>query len=415
MQRPIIEVRELSKAYRLGIIGVTHLKDELGRLWDRCRGRYETRLKGEFWALREVSFQVQRGEVIGVVGRNGAGKSTLLKILSRITRQTTGEVVLRGRVASLLEIGTGFHPDLTGRENTFLNGAILGMTRAEIRKKFDEIVAFAEIESYIDTPVKRYYSGMYLRLAFAVAAHLEPEILIVDEVLAVGDVEFQRKCLGKMREVAALHGRTVLFVSHIPAAVTALCQKALYLKDGKLMMIGSADEVVPAYLGSERRTVYERTPGSPPRNPQSAWIQKAWIDPGANQGPGRNTLKSGEKFTLNVELCVAPGQRIELIASFLDPVRRPLWSSANSSLTTNSIPGGSRVLVKQHYVLPPLCIPRLVVDLAAADESRYPFLDHIPEAITLSVAEADGADYKMKNTDFPFLVEPKQEVFVLSG
>jgi lipopolysaccharide transport system ATP-binding protein len=414
MQRPIIEVKNLSKTYRLGVVGTTRLRDELGRLWDRCRGRCETQAKGEFWALREVSFQVQRGEVVGIVGRNGAGKTTLLKILSRITRQTAGEVVLRGRVASLLEIGTGFHPDLTGRENTFLNGAILGMTRAEIKKKFEEIVAFAEIESFIDTPVKRYSSGMYVRLAFAVAAHLEPEILIVDEVLAVGDLEFQRKCLGKMREVASLHGRTVLFVSHNPAAVTALCQRAVYLKNGRLMIVGGAGEVVSAYLESERRTAYERSPSSPPPNSRSTCIQKAWVESHATQGVVGNTLRSGEKFTLNVELYVAPGQRIELIASFLDQLRRPLWTSTNSSSMTDSIPAGARVLVKQHYVLPPLCIPRLVIDLAAADAAKYPFLDHVPEAITLSIAESAGADYKLRNTDFPFLVEPEQEVVVLA-
>jgi len=185
MSRPIIEVKNLSKVYQLGNIGATRLKDEVGRIWDRVCGRYEVSKKGEFQALRDVSFTVQPGEVLGIIGRNGAGKSTLLKILSRITQQTAGEIILRGRIASLLEVGTGFHPDLTGRENTFLNGAILGMSRAEIARKLDEIIAFAEIEQFIDTPVKRYSSGMYVRLAFSVAAHLEPEILVLDEVLAV--------------------------------------------------------------------------------------------------------------------------------------------------------------------------------------------------------------------------------------
>ena len=181
----------------------------------------------EFWALKDVSFQVKQGEVLGIVGRNGSGKSTLLKILSRITEPTTGRVLLRGRIASLLEVGTGFHPELTGRENVFLNGAILGMTQLEIRKKFDEIVAFAEVEKFIDTPVKHYSSGMYVRLAFSVAAHLEPEILVIDEVLAVGDAEFQRKCLGKMDEVSRRDGRTVLFVSHNMEAVLKLCTRAM--------------------------------------------------------------------------------------------------------------------------------------------------------------------------------------------
>src|SRR2546430_6330676 len=188
----------------------------------------------EFWALRDINFSVRRGEVVGIIGRNGAGKSTLLKILSRIAEPTEGRVTLRGRVASLLEVGTGFHPELTGRENIYLNGAILGMHRAEIKAKFDEIVAFAETEKFLDTPVKRYSSGMYVRLAFAVAAHLEPEILVIDEVLAVGDAEFQKKCLGKMREVAEGHGRTLLFVSHHMVAVTNLCTTSICLGKGRV-------------------------------------------------------------------------------------------------------------------------------------------------------------------------------------
>jgi len=201
----------------------------------------------EFWALKDVSFEVRRGEVVGIIGRNGAGKSTLLKILSRITEPTEGRVRLRGRVGSLLEVGTGFHPELTGRENVFLNGAILGMTRAEIKKKFDEIVAFAEVEKFLDTPVKRYSSGMYMRLAFSVAAHLEPEILVIDEVLAVGDAEFQNKCLGKMRDVAS-HGRTVLFVSHNLATVQSLCTRAHLLSCGRTTCSGDVEPVLRRYM-----------------------------------------------------------------------------------------------------------------------------------------------------------------------
>src|SRR3989475_10004236 len=201
----------------------------------------------EIWALRDINFEIRQGEVVGIIGRKGSGKSTLLKILSRITEPTEGRVSIRGRVASLLEVGTGFHPELTGRENIFLNGAILGMSRAEIRRKFDEIVAFAEIEKFLDTPVKRYSSGMYVRLAFAVAAHLEPEILLVDEVLAVGDAAFQKKCLGKMGEVAK-EGRTVLFVSHNMGAIRGLCQVGLLLQQGKKEASGPICEVVDAYL-----------------------------------------------------------------------------------------------------------------------------------------------------------------------
>jgi lipopolysaccharide transport system ATP-binding protein len=202
----------------------------------------------EFWALRNVSFEVKQGEVVGIIGRNGAGKSTLLKVLSRITEPTEGRVRIRGRVASLLEVGTGFHPELTGRENIFLNGAILGMGREEIRRKFDEIVDFAGTEKFLDTPVKRYSSGMYVRLAFAVAAHLEPEILVVDEVLSVGDAEFQKKCLGKMEDVSSREGRTVLFVSHSMSAITQLCSRAVLLRGGNLVLDGGVSNVASAYL-----------------------------------------------------------------------------------------------------------------------------------------------------------------------
>jgi len=204
----------------------------------------------EFWALRNVSFEVKQGEVIGIIGRNGAGKSTLLKVLSRITEPTEGRLWLRGRVSSLLEVGTGFHPELTGRENVFLNGAILGMTQREIQKKFDEIVAFSEIEKFLDTPVKHYSSGMYIRLAFAVAAHLEPDILVVDEVLAVGDAEFQKKCIGKMDEVSRKQGRTVLFVSHNMEAILKLCGRAIFLESGSIREMGEAKSVVLSYLRS---------------------------------------------------------------------------------------------------------------------------------------------------------------------
>jgi ABC-type polysaccharide/polyol phosphate transport system ATPase subunit len=247
---PVISVENLSKRYVIGH-ETRHdtLRDRLshgvGRLF---RGRKSAGEEEEFWALRDVSFDIRQGEVVGVIGRNGAGKSTLLKILSRITEPTAGRVSLRGRVASLLEVGTGFHPELTGRENIYLNGAILGMSRMEIRKKFDEIVAFAEVERFLDTPVKRYSSGMYVRLAFAVAAHLEPEILIVDEVLAVGDVAFQQKCIGKMQDVARGEGRTVIFVSHNMVATQSLCDRALLLNAGMIEFDGGPVEAVARYL-----------------------------------------------------------------------------------------------------------------------------------------------------------------------
>jgi lipopolysaccharide transport system ATP-binding protein len=202
----------------------------------------------DFWALKDVNFEIKQGEVVGIIGRNGAGKSTLLKILSRITEPTTGRVSIKGRIASLLEVGTGFHPELTGRENIYLNGAVLGMTRAEVTQKFDEIVAFAEVEQFLDTPVKRYSSGMYMRLAFAVAAHLEPEILVVDEVLAVGDAQFQKKCLGKIREVSSGGGRTVLFVSHNLSAISSLCTQGMLLKNGIKNFFGAVEQTISNYL-----------------------------------------------------------------------------------------------------------------------------------------------------------------------
>ncbi|PTY06947.1 hypothetical protein DB347_10130 [Opitutaceae bacterium EW11] len=257
MGRSIIEVRGISKKYRLGKIGATSFREEVERWWGNLRSRRNggTLAKptnSDFWSLRDVSFDVHPGEVLGVVGKNGAGKSTLLKIISRITEPTEGEIRIRGRIASLLEVGTGFHPELSGRENIYLNGAILGMNRSEIRRKFDAIVDFAEIGQFIDTPVKRYSSGMYVRLAFAVAAHLEPEILIIDEVLAVGDAEFQAKCLGKMREVSRADGRTVLFVSHNMAAVKSLCSRVVWLEKGKVRSAGEADKLVVEYLNEAK-------------------------------------------------------------------------------------------------------------------------------------------------------------------
>lgn len=250
----MIDVSNLGKKYRIGALREPYLslRDSIARkgshLWNVVRGKeHVEQRQDDFWALKDVSFSVEQGEAVGIIGRNGAGKSTLLKILSQITPPSEGKITMRGRVASLLEVGTGFHPELTGRENIFLNGAILGMTRKEIRRKFDEIVAFAEIEKFLDTPVKRYSSGMYVRLAFAVAAHLEPEILVVDEVLAVGDAEFQKKCLGKMGEVAR-EGRTVLFVSHNMGAISKLCQRAVLMVSGKIQFDGPTNSVISQYI-----------------------------------------------------------------------------------------------------------------------------------------------------------------------
>ena len=267
MTKPIIQAKDLSKVYRLGNLGAKSFADDVRTLWNKFRGKEETldtkvikqlkqqdsigrinpERKNEFWALHDINFEIQPGEVVGIIGDNGAGKSTLLKILSRITEPTTGEVILRGRVSSLLEVGTCFHPDLTGKENTYLNGAIHGMTKKEIDEKFDDIIEFANIQHFIDTPVKRYSSGMHVRLAFAVAAHLEPEILIVDEVLAVGDAEFQNSCLSKMKDISN-RGKTVIFVSHIMTSVKALCNRCYLLEDGTITSEGATLDIIEKYL-----------------------------------------------------------------------------------------------------------------------------------------------------------------------
>jgi lipopolysaccharide transport system ATP-binding protein len=350
MSKPIIEAINVSKRYQLGAIGATRLVDDVNRLWHRLTknkiesGKHKAEIKSagektlkteklklgnsadisasqnvsisgfkdapasEFWALRDVSFEVQPGEIVGVIGRNGAGKSTLLKILSRITEPTGGEIIMRGRVASLLEVGTGFHGDLTGRENIFLNGAILGMNKPEIRGKLDEIIAFAEIAKFVDTPVKRYSSGMYMRLAFAVAAHMEPEILIVDEVLAVGDAEFQKKCLGKMQDVSR-NGRTVLFVSHNMAAITRLCQKAFLLDRGSIVARGTADSVVNEYHHTGRGD------------------KAAYIPDAATKPPGNDTITLSSVCVVGTDGSTGPnfgsgtGIDVEFVYQILKPVR----------------------------------------------------------------------------------------------
>jgi lipopolysaccharide transport system ATP-binding protein len=264
-----LKAENISKQYRLGQVGTGTLSHDLNRFWHKVRGKEDPYLKiGEandrttkgdseyVWSLRDIDFEIEQGSAVGIIGRNGAGKSTLLKILSKVTKPTTGKIRTNGRIASLLEVGTGFHPEMTGRENIFLNGAILGMTRKEITRKFDEIVAFSGVERYIDTPVKRYSSGMYVRLAFAVAAHLESEILIVDEVLAVGDADFQKKCLGKMGDVTKEEGRTILFVSHNMAAVKQLCSTGILMKNGQLTDQGSINKVMENYI------IHELSPNS---------------------------------------------------------------------------------------------------------------------------------------------------------
>lgn len=309
----VIKVENLSKQYRLGSVGTGSFAHDLNRSWHRLRGKEDPYLligeendrsikgKSEYvWALKDINFEVKQGDVLGIIGRNGAGKSTLLKILSRTTSPTTGFVKIKGRVASLLEVGTGFHPELSGRENIFLNGAILGMTKQEIKRQFDEIVDFSGVERYIDTPVKRYSSGMYVRLAFGVAAHLDPEILIIDEVLAVGDAEFQKKALGKMKEASNKEGRTVLFVSHNMKAIKNICKSAIYMSNGSINQEGPTDEVINYYLSHNNRDTGVRqffeTPGEAPGN-QNVKMRRIEVCPLLENATDPITIKTA----INIE------------------------------------------------------------------------------------------------------------------
>jgi len=345
----VIQVENISKYYRLGLVGTTTLEDDLHRAWAKLRGKPDPTLKigqeenngddDHIWALRDISFEVKQSEILGIIGRNGAGKSTLLKILSRVTAPTSGECRVKGRIASLLEVGTGFHPELTGRENIFLNGAILGMTKDEIRKKFDEIVAFSEVGKFIDTPVKRYSSGMYVRLAFAVAAHLDPEILIVDEVLAVGDAQFQKKCLGKMREVGK-EGRTVLFVSHNMGAINNLCSRALLLEKGRLVLDSTAEETTDKYLGYQvvesavatEEEINKRMGGKILRDFAYVRLKKvALLDKENNT---KNLFDADEPIQISLEFeCLQSVPDLRLVLFIVDKNDTPIYGSQNTDDT----------------------------------------------------------------------------------
>lgn len=328
---PIISINNIGKIFQLGEFkSYGTLRDTLSDLVYANRAKK----RKKFWALKHISFDVARGEVVGIIGRNGAGKSTLLKILSQVSPPTEGSITVRGRVASLLEVGTGFHPELTGRENIYLNGAILGMSRREIKKKFDEIVAFAEIDRFLDTPVKRYSSGMYVRLAFAVAAHLEPEILVVDEVLAVGDTEFQKKCLGKMEDVATKHGRTILFVSHNMGAIRNLCKRVILLERGRIKAIGPTDKVVEQYL---KGAIDTHVPLTKRIDRQGNGAVRARTLSITNL-QGSEVIKSFDKLIIKVgakrlKLC----KNIELKIAFLDIAGQPLFRVDSGKIAASEI------------------------------------------------------------------------------
>jgi len=408
MTKPAIKAEGISKLYRLehGGAGSKTFRDLLTDMATAPLRRFR-QIRGsdvsmeDFWAVQDVSFEIQPGEVIGIIGRNGAGKSTLLKILSRIVEPTRGQVTLRGRVASLLEVGTGFHPELTGRENIYLNGSILGMKKREIDTQFDEIVAFAEIERFLDTPVKRYSSGMYVRLAFAVAAHLQPEILIVDEVLAVGDADFQKKCLGKMREVSKGDGRTVIFVSHNMGAVTTLCNRALLLERGQLVAEGPSSEVVDRYLVPVAEGV---TGAFDLRNTTARAdnFPKIVVAARVMDESRRLTLTASPFQKIRIELDLVPpfpmrtpmvdigfnnarGERIFLVSSNLSPT--PLGSA--NGISTTSVT----------FEMPPLYPGRYEFDIGIMPVSgRY--IDHITPGGTIEVLHDNYLQ-----TSYPYFVE----------
>lgn len=354
-----------------------------------------------FWALEDVSFEVKAGEVLGIVGRNGAGKSTLLKVLSRISEPTRGRIELAGRVAALLEVGTGFHPELTGRENIQLNGAILGMTRAEIRRKFDEIVAFAEVEQFLDTPVKRYSSGMYVRLAFAVAAHLEPDILVVDEVLAVGDAAFQKKCLGKMREVAATGGRTVLFVSHNMHAVRELCTRALLLEKGRKTLEGAPRDVIAAYLARDDAQADIRLDGCVRQGPRE-FVKLLRLELRDAQGQPTTTFVMNEPLVARIELeCRRrmTGAEVGLKISSHFGAAIHYFTSSWEGLLVDLAPGRHvfEVRVPQVWLLPGI----YVVGLWAARDGEGAD-EHIQDITELTVVKGDVTGYRTRMEQYAY-------------
>jgi len=336
MKEPIIEIKGISKSYQIGHKGGSGSYRRLSEtimesVTHPIRTAREMRNKKEvFWALKDISFSLNDGEVVGLIGRNGAGKSTLLKIVSRITFPTEGEILLRGRVGSLLEVGTGFHPELTGRENIFMNGAILGMKRKEIESNFDQIVKFSEMEKFLDTPVKRYSSGMYVRLAFAVAAHLEPEILLVDEVLAIGDAQFQRKCLGKIKDICK-GGKTVLFVSHNMTIVEGLCDKAILFDDGRLKMYGDSHEVISEYLHMLSLHMGNSLEDPSIKRKGTGRVRFTWIQILDDKDEPLESVPEGKPFKILVRLNTDSAQDLESVTvTFVDKFGRNVLTTAHT-------------------------------------------------------------------------------------
>jgi lipopolysaccharide transport system ATP-binding protein len=395
MSNTVIKVENLSKQYRLGKVGTGSLTQDLSRWWSLVRGKEDPLLKiGEsndrtskgisdyVWSLKDINFEVNQGDTLGIIGRNGAGKSTLLKILSKVTGPTTGNIKIKGRIASLLEVGTGFHPELSGRENIFLNGAILGMSKNEIKRKFDEIVDFSGVDRYIDTPVKRYSSGMYVRLAFAVAAHLESEILIIDEVLAVGDAEFQKKCLGKMNDVSKGEGRTVLFVSHNMAAVENLCNKGIVLNNGNMIFEGGSKESIDYYFKNQKSVV------------ENQKISSKYVDEISILNSERekiSELEMGNNFTIQIKakgISEVSGLNMgffikdiydQKIAAFSTAMKLPILLDSQRS---------NNEIFEFNIINPPLLEGKYIIDISIAYK-KGGRLEYIENAYSFDVLSKD--------------------------
>jgi ABC-type polysaccharide/polyol phosphate transport system ATPase subunit len=386
-----IQVEKISKRFRIDIAPrPTMLKEAITQGIRRLAGRSSGKTRDVVWALRDVSFEVPEGQALGIVGGNGAGKSTLLKILSRITEPTEGHAWVRGRVGSLLEVGTGFHGELTGRENLYLNGAILGMRQREIRRKFDQIVAFAGVERFIDTPVKHYSSGMYLRLAFSVAAHLEAEILIVDEVLAVGDAEFQQRCMGRMSEVTH-GGRTVLFVSHNLEAVQRLCSTCLLLDGGRLIASGATEDVVRAYIARWRSTARPGDWIDLTRHPRSGNGEAKLLAARFSDGQGRDAIRSGSSLDISLSVLSPSRQRIDSVSARLSDPNGTCLVNADTAKQGQSVqlaPGLNEIVL--HVEALHLNPGSYLAGFALVANGGHTILDRVDSAFELSV-EPDGA------------------------
>lgn len=416
MSDTVIKVENLSKQYRLGEIGTGSLSHDLNRWWHRIRGKEDPYLRiGELndrsqkgisdyvWALRDIDFEIGRGEVWGVIGKNGAGKSTLLKLLSRVTSPSTGEIRIKGKMASLLEVGTGFHGELSGRENVYLNGAILGMKKKEISAKMDEIVAFSGIEKYIDTPVKRYSSGMYVRLAFAVAAHLETDILILDEVLAVGDASFQRKCLGKMNDVSKNQGKTVLFVSHNLSQVQGLCNKGMLLEHGHLKMTGDINRVIQEYvLGNKHQNIIgiNDLPRVGPKSHDFHLTELAFKNDPAS-------IREGDEISLDLSFSCRTGIK-ELIVGFsiTDPLENKLIE-CRSSATFRELNIETAGAYTLNVNFRPALSPGIYI-LNAGARCVNGALEFIPSVCTLEILPADKGYEEWNQPSAGIITTPSQ-------